>query len=325
MMRAMKAALRSVAGRVYWASPHFLASIRGRVLILMYHRVIPHSEADTTFVQPGMYVTPETFERHLQFVAEHFHVLGFAELLTKWDARPWNDGARYCVITFDDGWLDNYLHAYPLLRAYGLPATIFLPTALIGTGQWLWSDRLGALLRRRGTGTPDDWDAFIEHAKTLTDGARARLLDALEADPGGHYRRQRRFVEWNEVREMSRHDVSFGSHTSTHVNLTRLDGDALELELRAPLDVLRQQRVNHVPILAYPNGDHTDGVVAAARRAGYGAAVTTRPGLESGRPVDLFRLKRIGVHDDVTRSASLLALHVARQARSARSRQGAMA
>jgi peptidoglycan/xylan/chitin deacetylase (PgdA/CDA1 family) len=116
---------------------------------------------------------------------------------------------------------------------------------------------------------------------------------------------------------MSGHDISFASHTRSHVNLTRLAGAALERELRDPLDLLRQQRINHVPILAYPNGDHTDAVVAAARAAGYSAAVTTRPGLESSRPADRFRLTRVGVHDDVARSASLLALHVARQVGSA--------
>jgi len=312
----MRATLRSVAGRVYWASPYFLPSLRGRVLILMYHRVIPRSEADTTFVQPGMYVTPATFERHLQLLSTHFDVLAFEDLLTKWNTRQWDDAARYCVITFDDGWLDNYQHAYPLLRAYRLPATIFLATDLVGTDEWLWSDRLGALLRHRGRGTPDDWDLFIERAKTLTDDARANLLGGLEAEVDGRLFAQRRFVDWNEVREMSRHDVSFASHTRTHANLTRLRGAALERELRGPLDTLRQQAVNHLPVLAYPNGDHSDVVVAAARAAGYSAAVTTNAGLESVHPADRFRLKRIGVHDDVTRSVPQLALHVARQARS---------
>src|SRR5439155_15649042 len=97
-------------------------------------------------------------------------------------------------------------------------------------------------------------------------------------------------------------------------------GAALERELAKPLDVLRQQDVRHVPVLAYPNGDHTDAVVDTARAVGYRAAVTTVPGVESARPRDVFRLGRIGVHDDVTRSVPLLALHMARQVRS-RTRQ----
>jgi peptidoglycan/xylan/chitin deacetylase (PgdA/CDA1 family) len=311
----LRATLRSIAGSVYWASPHFFPLVRGRVLILMYHRVIPREEIRSTFVQPGTYVTPDTFDRHLRFIARHFDVLSFSDLLDLWATNHWDDEARYCVITFDDGWLDNYVHAYPLLRFHALPATVFLPTDLIGTRDRLWFDRLGALLQRRGHGTPEDWDAQIERAKTLTDAERDRMLDALEDEAGGHCLSRRRFVDWDEVRQMSRHGISFGSHTRTHANLTRLGGADLERELRGSLEALDRQRINLVPVLAYPNGDYTDTVAAAARDAGYRAAVTTSPGLESRHPLDLFRLKRIGVHDDVSRSASQLAFHVARQAR----------
>jgi peptidoglycan/xylan/chitin deacetylase (PgdA/CDA1 family) len=315
-MHTLRSTLRSLAGSVYWASSRFLESARGRVLILMYHRVIPRGEVHATFVQPGIYVTPETFDRHLRFLSTHFDVLSFADLLLMWDAAHWDADARYCVITFDDGWLDNYAHAYPLLRSYGLPATIFLPTDLVGTSQWLGCDRLGTLLQRRGRGTAEEWDALVERAKTLTDQARNTMIDDLEREVGGQYLARRRFVDWEQVREMSCCGVSFGSHTRTHAILPRLDGGALERELRGSLEMLERQGVNRVPVLAYPNGDHTDTVVAAARAAGYRAAVTTIPGFEGRCPSDPLRLKRIGVHDDVSRSGPLLALHLARRARS---------
>ena len=64
-MHTLRSTLRSLAGSVYWASSRFLESARGRVLILMYHRVIPRGEVHATFVQPGIYVTPETFHFEL--------------------------------------------------------------------------------------------------------------------------------------------------------------------------------------------------------------------------------------------------------------------
>jgi hypothetical protein len=151
----------------------------------------------------------------------------------------------------------------------------------------------------------------------MTDDAKARrsMLDSLEAETDGVPARGVWSTDTGPGDVAA--SVSFASaHPATCVNLTRLAA-RLERELRGPLDMLREQRINHVPVLAYPNGDHTDAVVAAARAVGYSAAVTTSPGLESRRPADLFRLKRIGVHDDVTRSVPLLALHVARQAGSA--------
>jgi peptidoglycan/xylan/chitin deacetylase (PgdA/CDA1 family) len=131
MMQVMKSTARSLAGRVYWASSRFLPSLCGRVLILMYHRVMTRGEVNATFVQPGMYVTPATFERHLQLLSEHFDVIPLAELLTKWKTRHWDDAAR-CVFTFDDGWRTIHLRL-PAAARVNLPATIFLPTDLVGT------------------------------------------------------------------------------------------------------------------------------------------------------------------------------------------------
>src|SRR5438067_1021990 len=101
-------ALRSAAGRVYWASPHFLSHVRGKAMILMYHRVMPRGDLASAYVQPGMYVTPVTFERHLRFVVDHFELVSLRDLLDKWAAGMWNTSSRYCALTFDDGWLDNY-------------------------------------------------------------------------------------------------------------------------------------------------------------------------------------------------------------------------
>ena len=315
MASRLNEVLRAAMGRVYWATPHFLAHVAGKAIILMYHRVLPRADLAATWVQPGMYVTPETFERHLQFLTAHFKVLTFRELLARWDSGDWDAAARYCVLTFDDGWLDNYQYAYPLLRAYSAPATIFLPTGLVGSRDWLWSDRLGDLLRRRRRGSAEEWDAQIERAKDLSDEERDGLIDAIAAEVGETGPRPRCFVDWDEVRDMSRHGIAFGSHSRTHANLARLSGPQLEEELRDSLAALRVPGVNHLPVLAYPNGDHTGAAAVAADAAGYRAAVTTRPGLESRRPPNRFRLKRICVHEDVSRSIPTMTCHIARMAR----------
>lgn len=317
--RRVKSALRSVAARLYYASNASLAQLAGKVLILTYHRVIPRGEFETTFVQPGMYVAPETFERHLRFFTNHFTLLSFQDLLDMWQDDSWDPAARYCTITFDDGWLDNHRYAYPLLRAYGAPATIFLPTDLIGTHGWLWPDRLGFLLQAvNGRRAAEAVDTLVEQAKTLSDEARNQLLEGLARASGLQALGDRRFLNWAEVRDMSSHGIAFGSHTCTHAALDRLDRAQLQRELRHSADVLRREGVNFVPVLSYPYGDHSAAVVAEARAAGYRAAVTTHAGLESRRPANLFRLQRVGVHDDVSRSIPLLVFHIARQARPTR-------
>jgi peptidoglycan/xylan/chitin deacetylase (PgdA/CDA1 family) len=313
----VKSAMRAMAGTVYGASPYFLSHLRGKVLILMYHRVIPRHELETAFVQPGMYVTPETFETHLKFLTAHFHILSLEEALARWQQGTWEDSVRYCVITFDDGWIDNYQYAYPLLRAYHAPAAIFLPTEFIGSNKWLWWDRLGYLLTRTRTAQtkslPDDLDSVIERAKRIPDEAREAIIDDIATLIDARPPHVRRFINWDEAREMSQSGISFGSHTATHAILTGLEPAALERELRRPLETLRAERVNSAPVLCYPNGNHSSFVVRSARAAGYIAAITTTAGAESATPADLFRLRRVGVHDDITRSTPLFTFHLARQ------------
>ena len=110
-------------------------ALRNRSLVLMYHRVLTEREL-TSDIEPGMYVTRDAFERHLIYLAEHHEIIGLDEL------HEWLHGRRQyaripCVITFDDGWGDNYANAFPLLKQYRLPATIFLITDLIGTPSML--------------------------------------------------------------------------------------------------------------------------------------------------------------------------------------------
>src|SRR5258708_2247346 len=216
MLSRLAGALRSAAGRVYWASSRFLPHVTGKAVVLMYHRVMPRTELSATYVQPGMFVTPETFERHLRFLTANFEILSFRDLLDKWDAGGGNEPARYGVRPSDAGGLENYLHAYPLLRPSSAPATIFLPTDFIGSAAWLWPDRLGHLLRTRGRGTPDEWDREIERAKALPDAERNDLIEAVAADAADAGPMRRCFLNWDEVEVMSHHGISFGSHSATH-------------------------------------------------------------------------------------------------------------
>ena len=105
-------------------------------IILAYHHVLPHDDEMIKFIQPGMYVTVNTFEKHLQYLSKHYTLIPLDQLIRYPDVK------NTCTITFDDGWTDNYIHAYPILKKYGIPATIFLTTNKIGSDQWPWPDKI---------------------------------------------------------------------------------------------------------------------------------------------------------------------------------------
>jgi peptidoglycan/xylan/chitin deacetylase (PgdA/CDA1 family) len=330
----IKPAARQVVAWAYHSSGHFLSRLKGKVLILAYHRILPEKILrQDAVVQSGMYVGADAFAIQMAFLKEHFEILSFGELLDRWRDKDWNVEKRYCIVTFDDGWRDNFLFAFPLLRRYRIPATIFVPTALIGSAQWFWPDRLGYLLRRllrspesesanaRGFLrdrapwlTPNgygDIDACIESAKGRPAEEMERLLDEASRVLGLKYPTERMLVHWDEIEEMSKDGISFGSHSSTHRIFTTLSAREVQREVSDSISALRARPVNHVPVLAYPNGNYNDDIIALVNASGYQAAVTTRFGFEGPRSTNLFALKRIGMHHDMSATLPLFSFHIA--------------
>jgi peptidoglycan/xylan/chitin deacetylase (PgdA/CDA1 family) len=339
MLSHVRSAARRALARLHDRSPDVLRRLRGRVLILGYHRVLPVTELRRQFVQPGMYVRPEVFEAHVRFLRQHFRIVSLADFLVLQRLRTWDPGQRYCVITFDDGWLDNYLYAYPILRHYQVPATIFVSTGLIESDEWLWPDRLGWLLsrapRREGAATvrerlgplagrfawlaevirrptPARIDAAIEICKRVPMETVTDLIGELTARLGVEIPKRPLFLQWRDIAEMSRAGVTFGSHAVTHRQLPTLSDADLRMEVAGSLQTLRRSGANWLPVFCYPNGDYAAAVLEEVRGAGYTAAVSTDAGAERWDAPDPFRLRRVGVHDDVSATPALLAFHLSR-------------
>lgn len=328
---------RAMAAACYAAMPGFLSGLKGKVSILTYHRVLSHSELSTQYVQPGMYVSVDVFDRQLQFLKRHCTVLSFADLLAMWATRQWDITQRYCVVTFDDGWLDNYRHAFPLLKRYGIPATIFLPTDYIGTDQWFWPDRISWLWPRwnkqsgaeqhrvwSAVSTQHAWCQGLEQAlmggdiESLLEGCKPHSYDRIDhfvqswADAlGVLLPSERQVMNWDEVNEMSQSGIFFGSHSMTHKILTTVSDEELLQEVQGSWDALRRRVVRALPVFCYPNGNWNERIGRAVEVAGYEAAVTTEFGYETGVPGNLYALKRINMHEAVTCSDALLGFHLA--------------
>ena len=121
---------------------------RKQAIVLAYHRVVEKWDRTLDYSQPGMVVTADTFVRQLHFLKKHFEIVPLSSPInSKFEIRNSKCPDRpLCVITFDDGWRDNYEIAFPILRQHGLPATIFLTTDFIGTNRAFWHTQLMYLL-----------------------------------------------------------------------------------------------------------------------------------------------------------------------------------
>lgn len=310
---------------------------RGRAGILMYHRILPATGRHPG-IEPGMYVCDDTFERHVHFLKENFAIVPLDRILRVANGQAPTDSKPLCVLTFDDGWADFYTHAFPLLKAHQVPATVFLPTDFIGTKKWFWTDRLGfLLLRQHEAGAsvnipnqPESSPAYkilgfsgalearldmaISQLKAYPlekiDQILLELADVLKAEPNPP---GRAFLNWEEIREMAASGlVEFGSHTAGHSILTTIGEEAVKEELRKSRVKLLAEKIvapDFIPF-CYPNGNYTRSIARLVRDAGYSLAVSTEYGW-NGRRADMFGLKRIPIHDDMTSTQNMFLCRMA--------------
>ncbi len=339
MSRLKHLAKISVAG-LFYGIRAFHWRHRGKVVMLMYHRVLAPKDVSRHCVQPGMYVLDNVFAQHMSFLQQNFTLLSLQQLLDLWQSGTWDARARYCVVTFDDGWLDNYRYAYPVLKKSGVPATIFLPTDYVGSERWFWPDQLAILFKilsgRKLTpetarkigkvfaeyldgsapfvaameGGEQVTDRVIEQCKHLPIERIHALVDGLAAGLGVTLPQERVIVNWDEVREMSQEGISFGSHSCSHRILTTITSDDVSVELTKSRQVLLEQGVNYVPVFCYPNGNSDEPIQRQVQACGYEAACSVRMGVEGSTPENKYAIRRVGIHNDITNTIPLFSWRV---------------
>jgi len=305
--------------------PFIKKRISPTVQILGYHRV--NDEYDPFFP-----ATPvQSFRQQMQFLAERYRVVSLTEAVERLRAK--DVPANAVVVTFDDGYRDNYLNAFPIMKELSIPATVFLATGAIGSGEKLWHDRVFAAFRRTnepvlvGNGSPPTryplltiqarlkaQQDVLECLWRLSDGERDEYLTQLEKqlkvspEPDG----RSTMLTWNEVRLMHDGGVSFGAHTVTHPILSRLSVDKVREEVLQSKRAIEANLPTAVSAFAYPVGrsqDFNETTKAIIREAGYACAVTTIQG-GNGPDTDLFALRRATPWDqDIKRFGLRLAFY----------------
>jgi peptidoglycan/xylan/chitin deacetylase (PgdA/CDA1 family) len=295
-----------------------------RVTIVTYHRVTKGTIDDIDDALPYLFTSAASFQEHLRFYQQWYRVITFGELLryAKDDAVPWN----CLIITFDDGYADNYHTAYPLLLTMQLPATFFLPVDKIGMRpvKAYWWDRLYhyfTRLRKRDDAESvlpkldprlaswyrdfvedpsglfarlNAWDSVKIDA--LLDGMQQELCFDCEA-----MERSNATVDWQQIGAMNGR-IEVGSHTCSHCNLTTIDPAQQADEIGRSKKTIEQHTDRKVIAFSYPCGKYEDALKSAVRDAGYDFAVTTEPGVNDLR--DRFALKRINVWEATGTPAS---------------------
>ncbi|HEY6403972.1 MAG TPA: polysaccharide deacetylase family protein [Blastocatellia bacterium] len=289
---------------------------RRRALILTYHRFSADGHDDDG-------KTPaRQFAKQLEYLTANYDVVPLSrmvERITAGDPFP----SHLAAVTIDDGYRDAYDIAYPLLRRYRVPATLFVVTEFANRRDWIWTDKTRFLTQQAA---PQRLTMKIRKSEMRLDlnGARSRrnssehinsiikrLPDELKEEairslslalgvaipwtPPEEFSS----VTWDQAREMDANGVEIGSHTLTHPILTKVGDERLRRELHDSKSQLEEVLGRQVDLFCYPNGDNDERVQNEVERAGYQAAVTVVNGLNQ-QGDDPLLLRRVHTERDFT-------------------------
>jgi peptidoglycan/xylan/chitin deacetylase (PgdA/CDA1 family) len=283
--------------------------MRSKVSVLMYHRVLDDVDcADYPF--PSLVMPRSLFEAQVDWLAERTRVLPVSDALSQLhDSSP--SSKPLVCLTFDDGYVDNFEIAAPVLEARGLRGTFFITAGAVQARKPLWYDRAAAMWMLLGREKLCQWvgasggtdasgfptrEAWIEWLKGVPNDRRVSVMTMLETGVNDSAL-PCPLMTVDQVRQLAERGHEIGSHTLWHPILTTMPTRDRRNEIEGAKKLLQKWTKRDVTGFCYPNGDFDAAVIRLLDEAGHGYACTTRPG-PNDEDTDRFQLRRVDVTRD---------------------------
>lgn len=300
----MNASLRrevvKAAAGLHWIG---LTACARKPRILMYHSIVQDGSPYARAV-PGKYVEESVFARSMEYVKRFCSPLGLAELVA-----CYRKGGRFprnaVAVTFDDGYANNFLRAYPILNRLGIPATFFIATGFVDGTASLWTDIVDRSVIEHGSspatvravgwmpaGRPDESTLsrlrdVKRRLKQMPAQQRSSLLRLMapEGGDGGGARDALAPLTWEQVRTLSMAPgMTVAPHTVTHPVLSQVSPESARREIADSRDRLTAEGARPASFFAYPygdRGDYSEQHMRMVEELAFDCAVATHPALVS--------------------------------------------
>jgi glycosyltransferase involved in cell wall biosynthesis/peptidoglycan/xylan/chitin deacetylase (PgdA/CDA1 family) len=285
--------------------------------ILMFHRVV--QEMDMIFSpNRSMMMSVENFDSILNYIKNKMNPVKLSDVI-RYNSKKLDLPPDSVALTFDDGYLDNYTNAYPLLQKYNIPATIFLTTSFISNPMnYFWWDDLEFYFTRidkihsdikmncnpviqniikkiekaDGQGKVKYIKGLMNSLKRLGESERSSFMDRI-SDKISNMDKTVLMLNWSQVKDMvSSQIVEYGSHTENHIYMDKSDPAVIETEIQQSQNIIEQEIQEPCILFAYPNGNKSEKEEHLLKKYGFKIAVTTKYGHNSVSD-DFMNLKRI--------------------------------
>lgn len=288
-----------------------------------YHRI--GRAADSEFDPNVFSCSEERFAQHLQLYKQDFDLVSIDELIAL-HINQQKINERLAVITFDDGYIDNYLNAYPILKSAGIYAGFYVSTDYIDKPEIPWWDEVGWIVRHAGARTIKlpHWSEAVNIADGSIRMRVRRLLRAvkqdnslgmseklqqlktlLQLDNSNMPKPTDLFINWAQLKEMADNGMHIGSHTLSHNILSHLSVEQQLIELSQSKQRLEIMLNRPVSSVAYPVGG-ADSFTAETQKlvhqAGYQLAFSFMSGVNTDLSAgNRFQLRRFPIEEDASR------------------------
>ena len=298
---------------------------RSRLLILCYHGI---SQDDEHEWNPQLFMQPQTLERRLEMLKQGgYTVLSLSEGLDRLakGSLPY----RSVVLTFDDGMINFRLHALPILRKYGYPATVYLRTDYCGyrrpvfppvCAYLLWKKRDSVVpgnselgwLQPQDLRTPEGrsraWSSIqrVHQERELSADGHDAIVAELARHLGIDYMgfvdsRILQIMDPEDVCAIAQEGIDVQLHTHSHRLITTLgQGEELRYEIEENRRRIFELTGRNPVHFCYPSGKYSLDSLPALRRLGIASATTCDPDLaaRSSNPLLLPRYIDTDVRSD---------------------------
>ena len=293
--------------------------VRSDFRILGYHRILesadPHGfHFDVELIS----ATAEAFRRQMAWLRRHYQPIRFDQFLEYAESGR-QLPPRAVLVTFDDGYDDNYRIAYPILRELDMSAMFFVSTGHIESGlpyTYDWLVHMLSCTPRNRVELPrigETWELpasrqqrrqlasrLLDRMKSLDALDQEQLVAELERtlDMPRHPHVDCQPMSWTQLREMQQGGMEIGSHGIHHRMLGKLPDDEMRNEVSGSKLQLERELQVGIDAISYPVGSadaFSDEVELEARKAGYRVGCSYTTGMAQAAPGMRFRMPRLPV------------------------------
>jgi len=239
---------------------------RYRLTILLYHRISPTVKFDPF----NCVITPDKFENDIKYLKKNYEIITPQQLLSQCENNYFPKNNQI-LITFDDGFYDNYLYAFPILEKYSVSAIFSVLTDYIGKKNLTWdweiinyinqnklSNEIINYFKLKNKNKINNTLIIINHLKHIDPIKREKLIRKIFVNIKEENNIENNMLSNENILEMSNNKMVFGSHGASHTSLKKVNKNLFDNEVIKSKEKIEKMLNKSCDFFAFPFGSSND-------------------------------------------------------------------